>query len=94
MEISIGIMFAGIVATSLVQWLKHRWELNELGTLGLVAFIAFVGACIYTALEWFGFWQSFVGILMVAGTIYTYLIQRFETKVPADLPGANIDLTS
>lgn len=93
MELNIGIVFAGFVATSLVQWLKTKWQLNEAGTLSLVAFIAFVGACIYTALQWFGFWESFAGILMVAGSIYTYLFQRFEAKAPTQLPGVPLDLT-
>lgn len=84
MEISIGIMFAGLIATTLVQWLKNRWQLGEYATLGLVAGLSFVGALIYTALQWFGFWEAFLGILVIAGAIYTFLFARLEGKV--DLP--------
>lgn len=84
MEIAGGIVFAGFIATTLVQWLKNRWALGEYATLGLVIGISFVGALGYTALQWFGFWEAFVGILVTAGAIYTFIFARLEGKV--DLP--------
>lgn len=61
-----------------MQWLKNKFDTTTLGTLTIVAAVSFVGACIYVGLNWLGFWNAFVGILVMAGAIYTYILQRFE----------------
>lgn len=81
MEITGGILFAGLLATTLVQWLKNRYQLGEYPTLALVAAVSLVGAFAYSSMVQFGVWESFLGILSMAGAIYTFIFARFEGKL-------------
>ncbi len=62
----------------LVQWIKKNFKTSEYQTLGVVLAVSIIAAALYTALVATGYWESFVGILVSAGAIYTYIIARFE----------------
>lgn len=72
------IIFA-VAVTMLVQALKTYLP-NQWWTLGLVAVLSIVAAGIYTILVSAGLWESALQILTISGAIYTYIIQRFESK--------------
>lgn len=72
------VIFPAAVAL-LVQFVKQNSFFdNEWKTLALVVVLSLVGAFGYTELVSAGYWQSFTGILVMAGAIYTYIIARFE----------------
>lgn len=67
----------GAAVSLLVQWLKGFGK-NQWHTLAMLLAISIGAAGVYTYLVEAGFWQSIVGILMVAGTFYAFILQRFE----------------
>lgn len=71
-------MLAGVAASLLIQWLKNWMRLGEWGTLFIVLVVSFAVAAIYAVLQGLGLWEPFVGVLMTAGAVYTFIIRRFE----------------
>ena len=74
------IALVGIVVSLLVQWLKSMTNLGEYKTLGVVLLVSLLGAWGYTFLVAAGYWQSVLAVLLTAGSFYTYIIARFQTK--------------
>lgn len=67
----------GVFASLLTQWLK-KYGSSEYHTLAILGVISLALAGIYAALVAIGYWETVVSILIVAGVIYTFIIQRFE----------------
>lgn len=67
----------GLAATALTQWLK-KYGKNQWETLGILIVISLALAGVYATLVAVGYWQLVVSILVTAGAIYTFIIQRFE----------------
>lgn len=68
----------GAATALFVQWVKGKYATSEYQTLGVVLAASIVLAAFYSALVTSGYWEAFVGILTIAGAIYTYIIARFE----------------
>lgn len=76
------IIIFSVVVSILAQVLK-KYSPNQWATLAIVAVLSIVGAGIYTALVSADLWQSALVVLVQAGAIYTFVIQRFESSTPA-----------
>lgn len=61
----------------LVQFLKGYLKLGEYATLGCLLIIAFAAAGLYTTFVALGIWETFAGILILAGAFYAFIVQRF-----------------
>lgn len=68
----------GTLTTLLVQWLKNKFGTSELGTLTIVALLSLVLGGVVYFISGTSFMETFWGILVIAGAIYTYIIERFE----------------
>lgn len=71
-----GILIAAgvsVLTQILKQYVQSTWE-----KLAIVLALSLIGAAIYSTLVAYGYWQSFVGVLITAGAFYTFIIQRFE----------------
>ena len=64
---------------------------GEYARIAVVVLMSLATAGMYTALVATGYWESVVNILISAGGVYAFIIQRFENKSPA--PDV-LDLTS
>lgn len=68
----------GAVVSLLVQGIKKYFLTDEYTTLVIVVGVSFLGAILYVWLIHAGLWESFLRILVAAGAMYTYIIQRFK----------------
>jgi hypothetical protein len=68
----------GALASFVIQGIKKWLGTSEWGTLGMVLLVSFSAAAIYTWLYDSVLWESLLQILIVAGAVYAYLLQRFE----------------
>jgi hypothetical protein len=61
-----------------VQALKKQG--SEFATLAMLLVLSLCAAGLYTALVATGYWETVYQVLLVAGAIYAFVIQRFEGK--------------
>lgn len=73
----------GVFASSIVQYIKNKYETTPFGTLSILAGISLLGAALYTWLASSGYWDAVYGILVTAGAFYAFILQRFENKTPS-----------
>lgn len=71
------IIILGVLASALTQWLK-KYSKNEWQTLAILGFVSIAIAGGYCALVVAGYWQTIATVLVTAGVVYTFIIQRFE----------------
>jgi hypothetical protein len=69
----------GAAVSLLVQWIKQKTT-NALETLLVLLAISLTAAGLYYALVAVGYWETVGNVLIVAGTFYAFVIQRFESK--------------
>lgn len=65
------------LASGLVQWLKH-YSPNQWVTLTILAGLSIVISAVYVTFVNVGMWETVYRVLVGAGAIYTFVIQRFE----------------
>lgn len=69
-------LLGGLVVTAIVEFAKRRFGLTTTGVLLLVLVLSFFGAGIYGALSRYGLWDAFLGVLVSAGAIYTFILKN------------------
>lgn len=69
-------LLGGLVVSSIVEWAKRKYGLDTLGVLLLVGAVSLIGALAYTTLLHFGLWNAFLGLLVSAGAIYTFILKN------------------
>jgi hypothetical protein len=79
-----SLLIVGVAVTLLVQFLKNIAGTSEFGTLAIVVVVSLLAAWAYVALKDKNFWQSLIQVLSFAGATYTYIVQRFESKLTTD----------
>lgn len=72
------LIILGACVSLLVQFLKTTLKTNQWVTLAIVLGLSFVSALFYFLLTRFNLWQSFAAVVVIAGAVYAYIIQRFE----------------
>jgi len=75
-----SLAIVGAVVSLVIQGIKNLAKTNEYTTLGLVVIVSLIGGAVYHYIKPTPFWTDFYQIVVTAGAVYTYLIQRFETK--------------
>ena len=74
----IALLFIGVVVSAIVQFIKTRWETKPLvtvfSTIGMAVFAA-IGVWF---LEYFGWMEAFMQIIMTAGAFYAFIIRNIE----------------
>jgi carbon starvation protein CstA len=75
------IIFSALVSL-LAQILKNVTRTSEWVTLLIVLVLSLVAAYVDFLLTQFNLMESFIAIMTIAGAIYTFIIQRFETDAP------------
>lgn len=73
----------GAVVSLVVQAIKNWGKTSEYATLAIVVVVSLVAGAIYHYLGNTPMWTTFYQILISAGAVYTYLIQRIEAPKPA-----------
>ena len=71
----------GAAVSLLVQWVKQHPFFsanNNWYTLALVLVLSVIGAGVYQYFYMGVYWQTILQVLAVAGSIYTFIIARFE----------------
>jgi hypothetical protein len=71
-------IFLAAAASLLVQTLKNVFETSEYMTLAVLLVVSLGIAGVYASLQSLGLWETLVPIIVWAGAIYTYFLQRFE----------------
>jgi hypothetical protein len=72
------ILIIGVIVSSIVQFLKTKFETDSPITLLIVVGLSVVGAFFYDLFLKTGIWESIVPVLVYAGAFYTFIIRRFE----------------
>lgn len=72
------LVIAGVLISSLVEYLKRKFRTSRKGTFALIAVIAILGASAFKALAFYGLWEAFFGILVIAGAFYAFIIKNVE----------------
>ena len=68
--------FAGIAVSLLVQFIKTKYKLSKNSTLLVVLGLSILGGIAYKVLMFYGFWSTFLQIIMAAGAFYTFIIKN------------------
>jgi len=71
-------LILGAVVSILVQGIKKVLGTSEYVTLATVLALSILGAVVYSTLEFLGFWDTFMQVLMTAGAFYTFILRRIE----------------
>ncbi len=73
---------SGAIVSLIVQAIKKWGSTNEYTTIGIVVVLSIVAGAIYHYLANTPFWTTAYQILISAGAVYTFLIQRVENSTP------------
>ena len=77
---SLGLIFAGVVISLLVQYLKQALDTTKQGTLAIMAIIAIVGAIIFSVLDIYGLTDSLLQMVTTAGAFYAFIIKNVDSN--------------
>lgn len=70
----------GAVVSLLVQWIKNTAKTSEYVTLGMVVVLSLLAGAFYYYFKGSSLLTDAYQILIMAGAVYTFLIQRVEAK--------------
>lgn len=80
----ISMVIVGAVVSLVVQTIKKYAGTSEYETLASVIAVSVIAGIVYVFFKDSVWWQNFLEILVAAGAVYTYIIQRFEKpKTPS-----------
>lgn len=71
-------LLGGVAVSVIVQIVKNKLGTSTGVTLITVLALSLAAAGLYEVLQWSGYWEGFVQTLAVAGSVYTFIIRRFE----------------
>jgi hypothetical protein len=74
----ITLLFLGVVVSAVVQFLKTKFNLDTLTTVFVVVGMSLLGALAMWGVEYFGWREAFLQILMTAGAFYAFIIRNIE----------------
>lgn len=77
---SLSLVFAGVVVSLLVQYLKRALSTTKQGTLAIMAVIAIAGAVGFSILEMYGMVDSLIQIVATAGAFYAFIIKNVDSN--------------
>ena len=72
------LIFSGIAVSLFIQLLKKYLNLSGLGTMSVVAGLAFGSSVAYYFLQKYGFLEAFLQIMTVAGAFYAFIIKNVK----------------
>ena len=75
---SLGLIFAGVVVSLVVQYLKKALDTTKTGTLTIMAIIAIVAAIIFSVLDMYGLTDSLLQMITTAGAFYAFIIKNVD----------------
>lgn len=74
------LLIVGAAVSLLVQWLKSSFGTSSWKTLSIVIAVSLAASGAYVFFANSPYWETFVKVLVGAGAVYTYIIQRFEVN--------------
>lgn len=77
---SLSLVFAGVVVSLLVQFLKRALNTTKQGTLAIMAVIAIIGAIGFSVLQMYGMVDSLMQIIATAGAFYAFIIKNVDSN--------------
>ena len=72
------LIFAGVVVSLLVEWLKRIFGTSRLQTISICAILSILGGVGYAVLSHYGVWEQAVSIFVTAGAFYTFIIKSIK----------------
>lgn len=74
-----ALVFAGIVVSFVVEFVKRKYELSTFGTLTVVLCLSVLLGTGYWAALTYGFLSSIIAILTACGATYAFIIRNLKT---------------
>lgn len=77
-----ALIFSGIVVSLFIELLKKKFNLSGLGTMAVVTGLAAGGSVAFYFLQKYGFLESFLQIMTVAGAFYAFILKNIKDSQP------------